>query len=86
MPFNHRGVHWVLVKVHFKERTITLFDSLGTSIRKWEQFLLPIQTLLPMLLQKTDHYGNDTHMTADWYRTDGWSVSRCNDTPQQAVG
>ncbi|KAK3195472.1 hypothetical protein Dsin_026782 [Dipteronia sinensis] len=78
------GVDKVLAEIDFIARKITVYDSETYFIggRKFERFMEPLSTLLPLLLQKIGFFSKRPMIEHGEDMTP-WSVERCELVPQQ---
>ncbi|KAK0599400.1 hypothetical protein LWI29_004931 [Acer saccharum] len=85
IPLNYESNHWILAEVNLIARKIIVFDSevnfIGSG-RKFNKFMEPLSTLLPLLLHKIDFFSKRPEIQ---HREDmmHWIVERCVNVPQQ---
>ncbi|KAK3230230.1 hypothetical protein Dsin_002111 [Dipteronia sinensis] len=84
LPLNYESKHWVLAEIDFIARKITVYDSETYCIgpRKFERFMEPLSTLLPLLLQKIGFFSKRPEIEHGEDMTP-WSVERRELVPQQ---
>ncbi|KAL2490568.1 Ubiquitin-like protease domain-containing protein [Abeliophyllum distichum] len=75
------GSHWFAVKIDLEDRTIFIFDSLKSHVRKaeLEAFMKPLQVVIPMLMKL--HVKCD-----DSYSTEKFKFVKMKEVPQQHNG
>ncbi|KAL2466865.1 Ulp1 protease family protein [Abeliophyllum distichum] len=75
------GSHWFAVKIDSEDRTIFIFDSLKSHVRKaeLEAFMRPLQVLIPILMKL--HVKCD-----DSYSTEKFKFVKMKEVPQQHNG
>ncbi|KAK0597658.1 hypothetical protein LWI29_027297 [Acer saccharum] len=85
IPLNYESNHWILAEVDLIARKIIVFDSevnfIGSG-KKFNKFMEPLSTLLPLLLHKIDFFSKRPEIQ---HREDmtHWIVERCANVPQQ---
>ncbi|KAL2505382.1 Ubiquitin-like protease domain-containing protein [Abeliophyllum distichum] len=75
------GSHWFAVKIDLEDRTIFIFDSLKSHVRKaeLEAFMKPLQVVIPILVKL--HVKCD-----DSYNTEKFKFVKMKEVPQQHNG
>ncbi|KAL2533040.1 Ulp1 protease family protein [Abeliophyllum distichum] len=75
------GSHWFAMKIDLEDRTIFIFDSLKSHVRKaeLEAFMKPLQVVIPMLMKL--HVKCD-----DSYSTEKFKFVKMKEVPQQHNG
>ncbi|KAK0574579.1 hypothetical protein LWI29_025748 [Acer saccharum] len=85
IPLNYESKHWILAEVDFIARKIIVYDSEQNFIgsgKKFNKFMEPLSTLLPLLLHAIEFFSKrpEIHHREDMTP---WLVERCENVPQQ---
>ncbi|KAL2479771.1 Ubiquitin-like protease domain-containing protein [Abeliophyllum distichum] len=75
------GSHWFAVKIDLEDRTIFIFDTLKSHVRKaeLEAFMKPLQVVIPILMKL--HVKCD-----DSYSTEKFKFDKMKEVPQNIMG
>ncbi|KAK2649833.1 hypothetical protein Ddye_017322 [Dipteronia dyeriana] len=84
IPLNYESSHWILAEINMIARKIMVYDFDTNLIgnRKFNKFMKPLSTMLPLLLQKIEFFDRRLDIDHGGDMTP-WCVERCQLVPQQ---